>query len=174
MGDQKTFDETVVVTKIKFGKFFPEEDWKLLVAKFQEIDSSKNGYLSLEELKKSQESMQNALTHAELKQLLNELAVENPAAGLSFCEFMKLQLLLIGISADEISKREELAAGATVAVEGKKTMEIKKLELGREEDKNAASKERREKRDEFKQNFALFGDLITPRGMITPRFSQVR
>jgi EF-hand domain pair len=158
------FDQCVIRTKVTFGKFFPDEDWKMLEEKFREDDQDFSGYLSLEDLKRAQQKMENPITHASLKSMLNEVA-EDPKKGLSFPDFIKMQLVINGHDISTINERTKLALMASKAVDGKVGVEMKKLDLSRAKGEERVKLERRESRDQFKQDFAVFGQLVTPRAM---------
>ena len=137
----------------------------MLETKFREDDEGSTGYLTLEDLKRSQEKMSNPITHASLKNMLNQVA-EDPSKGLSFDDFIKLQLMIQGHDLSQISERSKLAEWASQAVDAKVDVEIKKLDLSRVKNQENAKLQRRESRDQFKQDFAVFGQLITPRAMM--------
>ena len=72
---------------------------------------------------------------------------------------------LSGIGAEEIKEREKFATGEAVAkaVEGKLKLEMMRLEDARAREAEKAKGDRREHRDHFKDQFKVFGQLITPR-----------
>mmetsp|Transcript_20125 Transcript_20125/g.27754 ORF Transcript_20125/g.27754 Transcript_20125/m.27754 type:complete len:179 (-) Transcript_20125:125-661(-) len=173
MSSNEEFEKAVVRTKLAYGKFFPAPDWAMLEAKFREDDEGTTGYLSLEDLKRVQQKMDNPITHAQLSNMLQTVA-EDPKKGLSFEDFIKMQLVVQGHDLEKITtaqtaaqvpeaQRESFSFWAERAIDRKVNTEMRKLDLERLKDDERAKLERRQSRDQFKKDFSVFGQLITPR-----------
>eukprot|EP00211_Chloroparvula_japonica_P009812 CAMPEP_0119127706 /NCGR_PEP_ID=MMETSP1310-20130426/6147_1 /TAXON_ID=464262 /ORGANISM="Genus nov. species nov., Strain RCC2339" /LENGTH=178 /DNA_ID=CAMNT_0007117985 /DNA_START=203 /DNA_END=739 /DNA_ORIENTATION=- len=163
-------EKAVVRAKVKFGRFFEGDEWDVMEKQFREDDLDGTGYLTLDDLKRVQEKINNPITHAQLKQMLKTTATE-PEKGLSFEDFTKLQLVIKGVDPDEVVKvegmsdagKESFSFWANKAVDRKVEIEMKKLDLAKVKEEEEKRRERRESRDNFKQQFAVFGQLVTPR-----------
>jgi EF-hand domain pair len=136
---------------------------------FKADDQDGSGFLSLEDLKRIQEKIDNPITHAQLKQMLSTVA-SDPEKGLSFEDFIKMQLVIKGVDPDQVevdgvseTQKESFCFWARKVVDRQVQVEMKKLDLAKMKEAEESKLQRRESRDNFKQQFAMFGQLVTPR-----------
>jgi len=98
-------DRTAEFTRAvaKYGEYFSRPEFKEFESKFCSFDENGNGFIDFFELKRAQEKMGNPKTHTELTSLMNEMA-SDPKQGISYDDFVKVQLKVKGIDPTTLAK----------------------------------------------------------------------
>jgi EF-hand domain-containing family member D2 len=169
-----TASDPFLRARARFAKYFSAEDLHAFEEQFKVDDQDGSGYLNFEDLKRVQEKLENPITHVQLKQMISTIAGD-PEKGLTFDDFLKVQLVVQGVDLDTVELGPDPDAGEKTQVSfmfwARKAEDrtITKLNLEKVRAQEQEKMQRRASRDDFKKTFQCFGQLVTPRRTVAPK-----